>query len=360
MKNSTVAIVSDLHIGVHRSNEKFLEEDLKYANFLVDNMILKDVDTLLVLGDVFHNRREVSLSAIQTAKRFFETIVNAGIHVVILAGNHDCWNDGDANITSVSMFAGWDNIDVVSTHPVAGEVDGQSYMILPWGFGPSDVPNHVDVLFGHFEINTFKMTSGTVCENGITTGDIERVCDKCFSGHFHLRDMREGKGGKLICYVGSAMPLDWGDYGSAMKAICYYNFKTRKTEFVENTVSPIFKKIPIDVILKCGMPDAAPNEYTAELKRLVYNNFVRIVSPAMESKVDKTKISTAISMVKSLNPFEVQCDIRNDEQPAIVANNVDLTSLDAADALMQYVKSLKSEYSEDALVLLKRVYTAVG
>ena len=80
----------------------------------------------------------------------------------------------------------------------------------------------------------------------------------------------------------------------------------------------------------------------------------------MESKVDKTKISTAISTVKSLNPFEVQCDIRNDEQPAIVANNVDITSLDAADALMQYVKSLKSEYSEDALVLLKRVYTAVG
>lgn len=354
--NSKIAIISDIHIGVHKSSEKFLKWDLDYVDFLIQTLINKGVYNLFILGDVFHNRREVSLSAIQTAKKFFEKLTSSGITVDVISGNHDCWNDNDSEVTSISMFTGWSNINVITT-PHINEVETSAglkkYAMIPWGYSPKDIYEKygkMDVVFGHFEINTFKMTDTQICESGYSCADIELLSEKCFSGHFHLRDHRVRDNG-FISYVGSAMPLDWGDYGSPPKAICFYDFETEKIEFVENTVSPRYVKININ--------DLINNETDKlDVAKQIQGNIVKIISNS-KNEISPVSITTAVERVNGFLPADIQCDIKITKQEAVDVNTNNITTLNVSDALVQYINNMDTELKDEVLKVVKRIYSMI-
>lgn len=350
---TTIAIISDIHIGVHRSSQKFLATDIAYAKWLKAQMDDRGVETLYILGDVFNDRRDVSLPALETAREFFDEFKDK--KVTVLCGNHDAYLDDSSEINSLALLTRWPNITVVSK-PVIGTYQHDNryarYAMLPWGYYPSGLGDQrLEVLFGHFEINTFSMTAGQICEHGIGISDIESVCDKCFSGHFHLRSHRDRGNGKFISYVGSPFELNWGDYGGLPKAVCYYDWLSGEVEFVENTVSPRYVKIDVS--------DLSTPEQMRTVANKISGNMVRIISDG-STEFKPATITKMVQMVNELQPYDLQCDIKateNKNQLTVDTNSV--TSLDVDTALVQYIDAIDNPLKDEASAIVKRMYASL-
>ena len=110
----------------------------------------------------------------------------------------------------------------------------------PWGTTLSQIPKS-DIVFGHFEIQTFKQNSFKMCDDGMTSKELLERCNLAISGHFHLRDERVYDEGTIL-YLGNPFQMDFGDVDST-KGYYILDLNTLKYEFTENTISPKHKKI---------------------------------------------------------------------------------------------------------------------
>lgn len=345
------AIISDLHIGVHRSDPKYLQWTLDYVNFLVEKLKERGTKTLFILGDVFHNRKEVSTIAIETAKKFFDVLRENDITVEVIPGNHDCYYDANTNATSLALLSGWSNVHVhYVPYEYAFNGDFDKILLVPWGADLSSF--HSDkykAVMGHFEITSFNMTSAQVCENGMASDELFRLAPLVFSGHFHLRCDRKYNNGKRIIYVGSPYELDWGDYGST-KGIYFYDPEKVKIDFVENTFSPKHVKLQYDPAI------ANDKEKLAEFKdqlKTVNGNIVKLVSDD-SANLKQKDLQKIIEIVTKLTPGEFTCDLKSSsEEDAKIELEIS-NSLDPKDALIAYVDATcKRDVDEIKKILIE-------
>lgn len=287
------AIISDIHLGVHGAEDRWHETALKYAVWLRDKLEEQGIRQLFILGDVFNDRKEISGSTISVAGKFFDTL--SQFEIFVLVGNHDCFYANDTTVNALAMLSRWKNISVVS-EMTEYDVGGKSILMCPWGVNPMSLGKRFDAVFGHFEINSFNMTQMQVCEDGFDSSDVRKVSSLVFSGHFHLQDDRQ-YGEDRIIYVGCPFQMTWADYG-ATKSVYLYDFDTGEVDKFDNTVSPTYIKVDVAKFHEEG--------FSAGLKELVVNNIVRITS---SSVVEQGDVDQALACVQGLNPREVTCDI---------------------------------------------------
>ncbi len=69
-------------------------------------------------------------------------------------------------------------------------------------------------MFGHFEIQSFKMNQYKVCTEGIKSRDLLKHSPLVITGHFHLRDERKYRDGTIL-YLGNPFQMDFGDVDSS-------------------------------------------------------------------------------------------------------------------------------------------------
>lgn len=347
-----MAIISDLHIGVHRSDPKYLQWTLDYVNFLVERMRERETKTLFILGDVFHNRKEVSTIAIETAKKFFDVLRENDITVEVIPGNHDCYYDANTNATSLALLSGWSNVHVhYAPYEYAFNGDFEKILLVPWGAELSSFrSNGYKAVMGHFEIVSFNMTISQVCENGLSSDDLFRLAPLVFSGHFHLRCDRKYANGKRIVYVGSPYELDWGDYGST-KGIYFYDPDRNSVNFVENTFSPRHVRLQYDPSM---VNDAGRMAEFKEQLKSVGGNIVKLVSDD-SANLKQKDLQKIIEVVTRLSPGEFTCDLKSvneDERIEVEISN----SLDPKDALMSYVDAKCGDRSAEIKGILLDLY----
>ena len=133
-----IAIISDLHFGVHGDSEKWHKIMLDYAHWLGNLLKERQLHNLYILGDVFDNRKAVGVETIQVAHDFFEILFNymgdIGLKIVIIVGNHDSFYEDNSKTSSVSIFGDWPGIDLVADSPQT-YVWGSACKLLccPWG-----------------------------------------------------------------------------------------------------------------------------------------------------------------------------------------------------------------------------------
>ena len=349
------AIISDLHIGVHRSDPKYLQWALDYAGFLVDKMKERKTRRLFILGDVFHNRKEVSTIAIETARKFFGILRENEISVDVIPGNHDCYYDANTNATSLALLSGWSNV-YVHYSPfdiVYGPEGAQKFgVMVPWGSDLEQLKGKdYKFVMGHFEITSFNMTSSQVCDNGISSDVVFGVAPLVFSGHFHLRCDRKYKNGKRIIYVGSPYELDWGDYGST-KGIYFYEPNSGEIDFVENDFSPKHVRLQYDPSVVNDKEKL--NEFKDQLKS-VNGNIVKLVSDD-SAHLKQKDLQKIIEIVTRLTPGEFTCDLKSssDEDNKVefeISNN-----LDPKDALIAYIDATCKEHLDEIKTVIMNLF----
>lgn len=279
-----VCVLSDLHFGVHQNSPIWHKTALEFAKWLVVQLKSKGVKDIIIAGDVFHNRNDVAVNTLNVVADIFN--LWSEFNIVILVGNHDAFYKDRADVNSINILSGWKNITVY-TQPTVIEYMKRKLAICPWGTTIEQIPN-ADIVFGHFEIVSFKMNNFKVCDRGFTTDELFDKSNLVITGHFHLREERNYNNGTVI-YLGSPYQMDWGDKDST-KGIYFLDLISKNYTFVENPLSPKHVEIKLtDLIRAKGI---------SGVKDLIPGNIVRFV---VDKEIETEKVDI---LAKKLNSFQ--------------------------------------------------------
>lgn len=238
-----VAIITDQHFGARNDSVNFLNFYEKfYSETFIPKLIENNIKTLLVLGDTFDRRKYVNFYSLKRAKEmFFDPLEQLGIHVHMLAGNHDTYYKNTNDVNSVDLLLReYDNVNVID-EPVIINVDGTDICMIPWicsdNYEATMEYMRLDksqICMGHFEIEGFAMYRGMESHEGLSRNIFDKY-DLVFSGHYHHKSSNGS-----IHYLGNPYELTWSDYNDP-RGFHLFDTNTRELEFIQNPNSIFFK-----------------------------------------------------------------------------------------------------------------------
>lgn len=300
-----VAIFSDLHLGIYANSEKWHDNAIKWADWIVSELSEKNIKDIFFLGDFFDNRTEISVQTLHIASIIIEKFKNFKMFMII--GNHDAYYKNRSDVHSLGMVKGHENIILVDKN-LEFEGFGKKFIMVPWN---NELPNSkYDYIFGHFEIQTFKMNNFIVCSHGLTPNDVLSKGKMAFSGHFHNRNNKKYKEG-CINYVGSCFPMDFSDVDNT-KGYHILDVDDGSVEFYENKVSPNFIKLNLSSLKTLS-------------KDIIKNNIVKLIVDKELDEKALDKIQLAISKIEPWQ-FTIEYNVANktlDDVETVDSINID-------------------------------------
>lgn len=243
-----VAMVTDQHFGVRNSSRFFLDNYQKfYDEIFFPEMIAQGIKTLWILGDTWENRTNLNIVAFHRAREmFFDRLEELGIAVYMIMGNHDVYFRSTNEYNAVEFLAKmYSNIHVIYDHETI-VFDGLPVNFLSW-VNNTNLDDSLKfiaecpptVMCGHFEIKSFEMIKGQVCEHGFDKSIFDRF-QKVYSGHFHTIST-DGR----IFYISNPSQTNWSDY-NLDKGFRIFDTGTLDLDFIAN---------PFDVYAKIAYED---------------------------------------------------------------------------------------------------------
>jgi len=337
-----IAVVSDLHLGVHQNSEKWLKEALKFAKWFRDDLDKRGVNEIIIPGDIFHDRTDINLLTIQYAAQIFEEWKD--FRIWIIPGNHDCFFKDNADVTSISIFKLYPNITVFGKTETLIK-NKRTIQFVPWGCNV-DPTAKSDVIVGHFELNGFKMNSFKVCEGHQDCDHILDVGSIVLTGHFHLRqEMRTKKG--LVLYVGTPYEMDYNDIGSE-KGYHILDLNDLSIERVVYTLTTKHKRLTLSNII---LNKTTLNEY---LEQEVRGNVVTFI---VDKEIDFDKVNALVQKIQMYEPLAFKgTEILKKEQSAVVTENVE-SNVQVEQLINEFVEQMELENSDEVLKLVLELYS---
>lgn len=284
-----LGIVGDLHFGVQKGSEVFLESQKRFFVFLKQYCDDNKIDTIIFLGDIFDNRQSIDIQVYSFVLECFEEIL-VGIRKICLIGNHDLYYTNSLEIHSLKMLSGINDIEIIDS-PITLQFDDISCDIFPWiidnsSFSP--LTKESKYCFGHFDIKGFMYNKGIFSEEGLNVSDLISY-EKIFSGHYHISQHRKVSQSDFY-YVGTPYHLDRGDIGED-KSIIILDTDTDSIEKVSCPHTVMFKEyaypnLPdtnqeveghfVDVVVDSDKIDDAFEKYIEEISKLKPNGKINI------------------------------------------------------------------------------------
>lgn len=343
--HNQIAVISDIHLGIHQDSYAWHTTALKFAEWLNLELKKRNILDIVIPGDIFHDRNEISVNTISIAYKFFEILKN--YNIIITVGNHDCFYKDRSDINSASILTGWSNITVVDTLQSI-ESFNKKITFVPWATDLSKIV-YSDIIFGHFELNSFYHNNFKICQTGIPTTDILSKGNTIITGHFHKTELRDyGVDGKIL-YVGSPYQQTFADVGCVNG--CYiFNISTLKIEeFIENNISPKHFKIKLS--------ECTEGVFNIErLKQTIPNNIINFI---VDKNVTPEQANLFVKKLHTLKPFSIRTDFNYEQQIQTLEKELDFTSVDIARAIEEFVNTLDFEFKEDIVHYLIDLYKRV-
>ena len=183
-----VGLISDLHFGAKKSDDLFFESQVKFVkDVFLRTLKEKEVRDIFILGDVFHDRRSISVKVLDSVSKLFRDDFSE-FNVRVIVGNHDMYYSTNTDVNSVNYLSYISkNIKVYSKVAEDGK-----FLVLPWfddwnkaefermlseGFGG------MKYALGHLEIQDFGVPDGG--EGSISLSQLYPNFERVFSGHIH-------------------------------------------------------------------------------------------------------------------------------------------------------------------------------
>lgn len=342
MPSSRVAIFSDLHLGVHMNSQAWHDISLQWAKWITDELKAKDINEIVFCGDFFHSRSEITVNTLHHASILLEYFKDFKIYM--LAGNHDSFYKNNCSVNSIRIFNGRDNIIIVDK-PSLIQIGGKECFFAPWGTEIERLQES-DVMFGHFEIESFKMNSFKLCEGGFKSQDLLKYSPLVISGHFHLREERRYEKGTIL-YVGCPFELDFGDEGS-VKGYYILDMKDPSYEFFPNDFSPRHIKINLSDLVKV-------HNFVEAGQVILRNNIVKISIDKNVSTQDLDKLTLKLHNYKPLN-LVIDSSASNTAFGADLEQSIDLSGVDITKAISDFVGLLDIENKKDVIEYTVSLY----
>lgn len=337
-----VAVVSDLHLGVHQSSEKWLNEALKFAEWFRGDLLDKNIKDIIIPGDVFHDRTDVNLLTIQYAAKILD--VWKDFRIWVIPGNHDCFYKDNATISSVSILKGHKGVSMFDTVEVV-EFGTRKFVFVPWGTPIDKIPKG-DVIIGHFELNGFKMNSFKMCEGG---EDVDNLLDKAeivLTGHFHMRQERRSKKG-LILYVGTPYEMDYNDMG-VDKGYHIIELDNLNIEFVVYKNTTKHKKVRVTDLI--NHKDTLNDYLTQEVRG-------NVVTFVVDREIDFDKVNALVQKLQMFEPLAFKGTDFVKKEEAVVETTNQQVNVQIEQLITEFTTQMELENSEEVLKLVLELYT---
>lgn len=329
-----VGIVSDLHLGVHTNSTQWHDIAVTWANWLASEFRRQNIKDIIFCGDWHHNRSEISVNTLQISADILDIFKQ--FNLIAITGNHDVYYKHKTDVNSLSIFKSRKNvmiIDKVTTFTAFDKV----ITLCPWNTSIADIPKS-DVIFGHFEIETFKMNTYKVCEEGMSIKEMLQLSNLIISGHFHLRHEKKFGAGTIL-YVGNPFQMDFGDADN-FKGYYILDLDMMEYNFTENTVSPHYNKINLSDLIAC-------NTITSRIKAIFHNNIVKLKIDRNISQEDLNILTTKLNQLRP-QTFSVDYDI-NYNKISNDSKDKDLSGIDITQAIEEFVNLLEIDNKKDVL-----------
>lgn len=242
-----LAIISDTHAGARGDNPIFNEFFFKFwENTFFPYLKEHGIKHICHLGDVVDRRKFINFVTLNSwRKRFFDRLLEEGITMDVIVGNHDVFYRNTNEINAMNeLFAGYTNIKIL-VEAEELQYDSLKVAMVPWiNSGNYEKTmeflknTSAEVVFGHLEIAGFEMDRGNICHTGLDKKVFDRF-DSVLSGHFHHKST-DG----VITYLGNQYEMTWADHGDE-RGFHVFDTETRELEFVPNPFH-MFHKISYD------------------------------------------------------------------------------------------------------------------
>jgi DNA repair exonuclease SbcCD nuclease subunit len=345
IKGPRIGIFSDIHIGLGQNSETWHSNILNFAKWAAEIYTQRGINEILIPGDIFHNRNEISVNTLSTAKQFFDIFSNFKIY--ISTGNHDCYYKERSDINSISLFDGWNNITIIDKEPRIFEIvnSTKKLCMIPWGIDIKDIPDNMDYCVGHFEIKSFKMNNHATCDHGMTSAELLNKAKYIITGHFHKRTHRHYENGEIL-YLGSPYQQNFGDMDEE-RGIYIFDLEKDNFDFILNNVSPKHVKISLSKILSKELPSSF-------IRNNVPNNLVCLL---IDVNLPPEEISLISSKLQNLNPKFFRLDYKvPDKDLSINISENTYDSIDISKNILDFIEAMDIEHKKEIFDYLNDLY----
>lgn len=334
--NRKVCCVSDVHVGVHQNSAMWHDISLNWARWLRDELKDKGITDIILPGDLFHYRDEIAVNTIQIVTDMLR--IWKDFNIVLLVGNHDAFYKDRSEINSLSILSGWSNITVVE-QPTLFEYKSRKMMMCPWGTTPKQI-EPCDIIFGHFEIQSFKFNQHKVCEEGIKSASLLSKAPLVITGHFHLREERKYKNGTIL-YLGCPYQMDFGDVYST-KGYYILDVMTGDYDFHENTMSPTHQKIKLSELVQ-------HENITDDIRNVFRNNIVKMIIDLPVAPDDMDILLKKFLELEAIS-ITADYDVNFDRFGLEADDDHDLSGVDITVAIEEFVNLLEDVPNKQEII----------
>lgn len=325
--NRKVCCVSDIHVGVHQNSAMWHDITLNWARWLSAELRQHKIKDILIMGDLFHYRDEIAVNTIHVVSDILE--IWKDYNIILLVGNHDAFYKDKSDINSLSILRGWNNIEVIST-PTKVTAFNKQLMFCPWGTTTKQI-DKCDIIFGHFEITSFKFNQHKICEDGINSKELFKKSPLVITGHFHLREERQYKEGQIL-YLGNPFQMDFGDVYST-KGYYILDIVDGDFNFHENAISPCHQKIKLSTLVE-------QQTITNEVRNTFKNNIVKLIIDKNVAPDDMDILLKRFLELDSIS-ITVDYDVNFNKFGLIDETDHDFSGVDIAVAIEEFVGMLE-------------------
>lgn len=324
---------TDIHIGLGQDSSIWHDSVLKFAEIVSAFYKSKKIKDIIIPGDIFHNRSEISIKTLHVANKFFSYFKDFNLY--ISAGNHDSFFKDKAEINSICLFNGWPNITIIDSAPeVVKTIDDKTISLIPWGTTSDNIPK-TDICFGHFEINTFNMNTFKMCDKGEESKNLLDKSSFVISGHFHHKDHREYPKGQIL-YMGSPYQQNFGDVNE-IRGYYIINTQDNSFEFFENNFSPVYHKISVKDIKQGKITSSV-------LKEIIPNNFISLI---IDEQLPSEDISLLAGKIQNLGPSTFRIDYKDLTNDMFCTNQTDYDTVDIVKNMEDFINSIDNIQNKD-------------
>lgn len=330
-------MITDLHFGARNDSPQFLDfYDKFYTNTFFPKLKEENIDTLLILGDVFDRRKYINFNSLKRSKDiFFDKLRDNGIKSYIIVGNHDTYFKNTNEVNSIRLLLSeYDNIHIIE-NPQTIKILDTDVCTIPWictdnyQSAMDEIKNtKASICAGHFEIVGFEMYRGHPCEEGLSR-DLFRRFSYTFSGHYHHKSNSDG-----IHYLGNPYELTWQDYGDD-RGFHILDLDTGDLTFHINPYI-IFHKIYYN----------DKNEDIPPVKDEYKDAFVKVV---VVNKNNPYKFDKFINDLNAISPL----DLSIIEDYSILSEGVDDDMVDQAEDTLTILNKYVENVSRDDIDISK-------
>jgi DNA repair exonuclease SbcCD nuclease subunit len=337
-----IAIFSDLHLGVHSNSTFWHNIAIEWAQWFKQELLTNNIKDVIFCGDWHHNRSEISVSTLQVSADILEILKD--FNLIMIAGNHDMYFKHRPDVNSLSVFKHRKNVSIIDK---ITKITAHNRIIsfCPWSCDVNSIENS-DVVFGHFEIETFAMNSYKICEEGTKITDILCKSPLVISGHFHTRHSKEYNKGKIL-YTGNPFPMDFGDINNE-KGYYILDLNNMDPVFIKNNVSPQYKKISLSELVAAG-------SITDNIKNNLSNNIIKLKIDRNISQEDTDILIQKITQYKPLE-LTVDYDINFNRLNGNTDLKQDLSGIDIEQAIVEFVNLLETDKKDDIINYTLELY----